>query len=527
MSNPDKERLTDAMMSFWPSLPFMAFGLWTAWVSLAYSGSMWLSDSEVNGIYLSQMYIYSTLACGITFLVSGLFGHKRKDANPLSSSKLVLVGGLLASFGCFIIVLIGPFYLGSLLDGLNLTATLFMIGSTFTGIGTAVIGLRCGCLYGMLPPRRALIYASLSQLVACFVFLFALACPDWAPVEHGPSLVGILAFCLLPLLASMLACLNPSKASGVIDVPVPRLSNLSCMPGAFWRFAAFTFIVSALTAMMRAEVVTTHALASTLAGNTLLTLLRAPLAALIILYAVRGQAQPAGLGRVCSLVTVFLATATACVAAFGGMNNALSLMIYFTSSVIELLTWCLLAFIVAQKRISPMAVFGIGRGTFILGAGLGWMVGTVALPFLPGGTTTTLFFLVVAGVTLMLSMGLFSERDFERLFSQVSEDELSLDDLFDIEAREARLAAERRAEKRGRFSIALEAMTTTYNLSTREAEVLRCLAMGYGSDRVAETVGIKVNTVRVHTHNLYVKLDVHSREELMKFVDKEVARVGA
>jgi DNA-binding CsgD family transcriptional regulator len=48
--------------------------------------------------------------------------------------------------------------------------------------------------------------------------------------------------------------------------------------------------------------------------------------------------------------------------------------------------------------------------------------------------------------------------------------------------------------------------------------------MGYGSDRVAETMSVKVNTARAHTHNVYVKLDVHSREELMRLVDEAVAR---
>ena len=47
--------------------------------------------------------------------------------------------------------------------------------------------------------------------------------------------------------------------------------------------------------------------------------------------------------------------------------------------------------------------------------------------------------------------------------------------------------------------------------------------MGYGSDRIAQVMGVKVNTVRTYTHNVYVKLDVHSREELMVLVDAEVA----
>ena len=48
----DRQRLLDALAVLWPSLPFMAFGLWSAWSSLTYSGSFWLSDNEVDGTYL-------------------------------------------------------------------------------------------------------------------------------------------------------------------------------------------------------------------------------------------------------------------------------------------------------------------------------------------------------------------------------------------------------------------------------------------------------------------------------------------
>ncbi len=40
-------------------------------------------------------------------------------------------------------------------------------------------------------------------------------------------------------------------------------------------------------------------------------------------------------------------------------------------------------------------------------------------------------------------------------------------------------------------------------------------------------MSVKVNTVRTHTHNVYVKLDVHSREELMRMVDDAVAAQAA
>ena len=298
----------------------------------------------------------------------------------------------------------------------------------------------------------------------------------------------------------------------------------SRLPAPFWRFAVFSFFMCLLTSMVRSTVVTTHALAATVDGNNLLLVFRSVLAILFIVYAVGASSSQLRLGKVCSLLATFSAVVTALIAAIGGLTNEWSLLVYFAGTVLELVMWCLLAFIVVQKRISAVVVFGFGRGAFLLGCAAGWMLGLLVMPMVPSGTVSTVLFVSMAGVMLLLALGLFSERDYERLFSPVSEEELSLEDLFDIERREGELAEERRSEKRGRFSRAIEAVAEEYGLSAREAEVLRCLAMGYGSDRIAGIMQVKVNTVRTHTHNVYVKLDVHSREELMRLVDDAVAR---
>lgn len=53
-------------------------------------------------------------------------------------------------------------------------------------------------------------------------------------------------------------------------------------------------------------------------------------------------------------------------------------------------------------------------------------------------------------------------------------------------------------------------------LTAREAQVLRLLALGHGSAYVSETLYISPNTVRTHVHNLYGKLGVGSREEIIR-----------
>jgi len=50
-------------------------------------------------------------------------------------------------------------------------------------------------------------------------------------------------------------------------------------------------------------------------------------------------------------------------------------------------------------------------------------------------------------------------------------------------------------------------------LTPRQLEVLRCLAMGLSTDQIAERMGIARDTVRNHVRDLLRRLGVHSRLE--------------
>lgn len=55
-------------------------------------------------------------------------------------------------------------------------------------------------------------------------------------------------------------------------------------------------------------------------------------------------------------------------------------------------------------------------------------------------------------------------------------------------------------------------------LTKREHEILEYLSLGYGSIYISKTLFISDNTVRTHIKNIYRKLDVGSREELLSLV---------
>ncbi len=55
-----------------------------------------------------------------------------------------------------------------------------------------------------------------------------------------------------------------------------------------------------------------------------------------------------------------------------------------------------------------------------------------------------------------------------------------------------------------------------YHLTPREGQILTYLAEGHGSGYIGEALYISPNTVRTHVHNLYRKLGVGSREEVLE-----------
>ena len=61
-----------------------------------------------------------------------------------------------------------------------------------------------------------------------------------------------------------------------------------------------------------------------------------------------------------------------------------------------------------------------------------------------------------------------------------------------------------------------------YALSAREVEVLELLAQGRDPSRIQEQLFLSYHTVRNHIKSIYRKLDVHSRQELIDVLEKEM-----
>lgn len=63
-----------------------------------------------------------------------------------------------------------------------------------------------------------------------------------------------------------------------------------------------------------------------------------------------------------------------------------------------------------------------------------------------------------------------------------------------------------------------DALAREYGLTERETEVFRLLCKGRSKAHIAQVLFISENTVRHHSKNLYCKLNVHNKQELMDLV---------
>ena len=66
-----------------------------------------------------------------------------------------------------------------------------------------------------------------------------------------------------------------------------------------------------------------------------------------------------------------------------------------------------------------------------------------------------------------------------------------------------------------------ESLSEEFALSPRESEILGFLARGYTASFIAKTLIISESTVYTHTRNIYQKMGIGSREELLCLIERD------
>lgn len=501
------------LVEAWPALTCLSFGFWLAAVNLSYSGTGWLSDTEMNGYNLSTLFVVAMLSCALPLLAEACGPPKMQRL--LARERASILGGAAASVGSFIVVASGPYYLEKVLP-LAATEVLFVGGAILFGFGLGIVALRCGAIFGRLSPSQVVVYAAFSECIVSLLFFIVAGSSSWAPVAGGPSFVGAVVFMLLPLLAGFLSGLSRYRPACDGEEASGAQAEF---PGSFWKLLLLVFSFAFIVFSVYGMVVRQSDVEATFNGTQLVELLRLLLALGLALAAQATRGKAINFGRMYPLIivgSVALVALIPVVAAFQGMFvHAVSL----ASVVFELFLWCTLAFVVHQRRFEAKKVYGYGWGLYLAGSAFGWLAGSRGLEYLADLIGASFAYMCMALFVLVMAFIVFSENDLSQLFSSDEVRSASLDEIIERDFAASTRGAVSVVEKRRRFADALDLVSDEYRLTPRESDVLRCVAMGYDSKTIADKLVLSLDTVRTYRRNLYGKLGVHSRQELVALVE--------
>ena len=512
----------------------MAVSFWIAWVLLLYS-ALYFPNAADPLQYDTFCYLISTITVSVFFFLCGALSSKVRTL--LLKSPFVLAAGFAASVGTAIVVFA---------SGVNSVAVL-VVGNILTGSGTAIIGQRCAMLASDTSARNFALGAAGALLQAYLLYLCA---------KSMPLVVGMVFLIILPLSASFMAVLvHPvnEAAQDVQDEGFPpgliKLTVASCLMG---------FAFSVARGMYPSGLNITEFNDST---NYVALVSMASCLGMIAIGCLAPRGFDAGKVSYWIIVVVVM---VATIFPFLGIGHTLAGMVSsVANSIIGMTTWIFLGSLCALSRLSTLRIFGFGFSAYMGGSAIAWPLSALisAKDSSMDGQFVGLIILIVVIITVLL---LFRQEVILELMHSTDDEQETLhneNERSQIEISESSYAdiasdcdkntmcafATQRKEGSNIPEVALEEIPDNKvvddfsklpswrqrmsrlgrekGLTLREIDVFLLMGKGMNSRSVADALGISYNTSRVHVRNVYTKMGVHSRAELLELVAEEDRRL--
>ena len=493
----EREDWVSPLAEQWPYLRFLGLGAWWAWIWLCYNSieitRMFPADQQTS--YVLQMYLFSTLGIAGSMFTAA-FAWKRMTG--LIDKRPFVIG-----FGAFA-------GLSTILLGFSVVmgaGVFFVLAAVFTGIGTSMLCLKVGRLYGSVSLGDSLTAGALSLLLAALLYFVGVGIP------HAWRLFYLAA---LPVASGLLLSIGsvdpfPSAVSGTGEGrgkgPVQRL---------YRKLVAASALV-ALTAGIG------KGISSTLMDNALfaregtVTVFCIGMAAVLIAWMVNRGDVVKGARQAYSALMV-LGVAMMLGTCFGFDIAYLSV----GKEALWLMFSCFMAYLAFRYDLSPVRVFGIGQGAYFLASTAGWALGAAIAPFYDDGGVRMGVGVALAFLVIIVLVYVFPENDLKRIMAWSVDGDGGA-------GRSKRDGAPQAAEPQTRVGAASgpsvsgpqnteRAADPQFGLSARELEILDLFAQGRSANWIADHLVISKNTVRSHLRAIYTKLDVHTRQELLDFL---------
>lgn len=548
------------------SLLSVGYGLHQAWVYAAMFGtsSIFGTQTYITGMYGSHAslpFLISIVVFGVCLLFAGITDQRLLKA--YISKKTLVAGSVLMSAGT-LLLLSPPAINGPALE---------VVSGVATGIGSAILILFWGVAFARCDSASIVLNSSIAISIGIGVYAIGL---HYGPFPIAGVLTGIIPLLELAILWNK----TPAPYSERNEVPIfkPLPVNHAKF---FLRFGIPVFVFGVALGTLRQTSIQYIVPASNVADQIAM-LLAAGFASVVILVTIVALGGGDKWSRYFRPLIPFIAV-TLFFLPLSEMSDGTFATMFLVMGYLcfEALMWIFFGELAQRFRLSPIYVFGLGRGMLALAGLAGSLFPIVAanwvhlLPFGEQGVIVVVLLIMVVAYALLPR-----EREIEAIVAPcplvkavslelndrvrplghagagagagagggdaVSRAELegagtNMDAAADnaaqtvpaaaptaartpslLERSSARPADEGDGEGRkggGRFRTKCETVANTYLLSRRETEIMFFLAKGHNAAYIQEKLYISEGTAKTHIRHVYKKTNVHSQQELMRLVE--------
>ena len=498
---------TTKLADSWPHLLFLGLGVWWAWVWLLFSSTnvAGLFPTEIQSDIIWKMYLVSTTAIAICMVVYALAWK--------SLTKYIDRRGFIIAFG-----------------GLASTATLLLIACTYfklpilfycatacTGIGTSALCIKAGRIYGSVTLTESLSAGCLSLMLAAGLYFAGVSVP---------SELSLVLTCLLPLISSfMLALPTPEEFPSVIQGSAEALP-FSAPERTIFRRVVIAVAVVAFTAGVGKGICSVGVDAGAFSDSGSIAVFAVAVIGVIVMMLVERARSAHGLRMV---YTVLMAAGILEMLATCFGFNIFYLIV--GKEVLWMVLGCFIAYLVFKFDLSALRSFGIAYAAYYAASLTGWLIGGELAPLYSTDITIRMAVgVVLACMVMFVLIFVLTEANIRQMVEWSCESPVSDSKNPGVvvsvnmagEAGTTNISVDPNASIAEITTDDLErARDPKYGLSDRELEILEPFAQGRSAAWIAEKFVISKNTVRSHLRNIYTKLDVHTRQELLDFLAGE------
>jgi DNA-binding CsgD family transcriptional regulator len=455
----------------------LGFSLFWMWVWMVVQRSFLNIEGFVAADSNTPKWVVSLTAYGVTFLVMGLL-YWFKRLTPRSVNYLIIFSAT-TSFGV-ITCAIFSYYPTS---NATVTTALLVVGALIMGAGTACLHMEWGRMFSRLGPRKTILHGTFGTfgamlLVSIMFFL--------------PSIATWVILTLLPLCCVTTIILQRRSLSIAGSEATQTRLNIP------WRFLCTSFIQGTAFGILQSILLIVEGSTATTIISVVGSLIGAmTLFFVVFLFRLDFNQLMYHVGF------VILASSFALMAAAGSLFIGGRLLNAIGYRFIDILMWALCTYLVKQRELPTNWVFAVTTGALIIGQVFGAFIGSLVRNT-PTMQQTDLGLLSVFMVFIILAGALFmsNKNNLQKGWGMIrpgAGDGLNDD-----------------------FQVACALATDGFELTPRELEVFELLAQGNSKSYISEKLFLARETVKTHTRNLYRKMSLHSQEELIALVLRQV-----